>query len=284
MRARAACALGAAFALTFVEGTARCQEPPPAPPGSYVEPAPPAYYAEPAPPAPPPGYVVVPAPPPPPTVYSVAPAPPYPYQYRTGPMPAYGVEYGRPAPRPRGRWFWGPTMGALYMPEATRVGMSFGFFAFREVGDWGFGFDGRIGRSDVQHDDGAAFTQVSFGGRRYFGDGPVSAFVGLGLSLSHVSEPGGTTTEVDSTCIISCSTSTSSRSYDLTGSGAGAYGEAGIELFRDQPTRVMASVRLDAPFYSLASDANVVSSERTLWSGATSRYELPITLSVGVAF
>lgn len=258
---QAACAFGSALALLFAEGTALAQDAQPAPPGYYVEPAP----------APPPGYYVEPAPPPP-------------YPYPPGPPPAYGVEYGRPAPRPRGRWLWGPTMGALFMPEANRVGMSFGFFAFREVGDWGFGFDGRVASSNTQRDDGAQFTQISFGGRRYFDDGPLSVFVGLGLSLSHVSEPGGSYTNVDSSCLFSCSTSTYSRSYDLTGGGAGGYGEVGIELFRDQPTRVMASVRVDAPFYSLASDATLAPSDDTIWNGVTSRYELPITLSVGVGF
>jgi hypothetical protein len=278
MRPHAACALGAALATSFAAGTALAQETPSAPP---TLPAPPGYYAE---PAPPPGYVVVPAPPPPPAVYSVAPEPPSPYQYRPGPMPAYGVEYGRSAPRLRGRWLWGPTMGALIMPEASRVGMSFGFFAFREVGDWGFGFDGRVASTNWQHDDGAQFSQISFGGRRYFGDGPVSAFVGLGLSLSHVSEPGGTATTVTSSCIFSCSTSTSSNGYDLSGGGAGAYGEVGIELFRDEPTRVIASIRVDAPFYSLATDDGVTPSDDTILNAATSQYELPLTLAVGIAF
>ena len=187
----------------------------------------------------------------------------------------------RPPPEPRrSEWVLGPSMGALFLPAAGRVGLAVDFLAFREIDDWAVGLRGTVATTDAQADSGAEFVALAIGGRRYFGRRTVSAFVGAGLAFEAVVEPGAVGTFPDA-CLFSCSGPDESRREHLRGGGAGAYAEAGFEFFRDHPIRLITSLRVDLPFESLEIDR---AADDEILNGVTSRYETPVTLNLGAGF
>ena len=191
-----------------------------------------------------------------------------------------------PPPRHRKEWVLGPAMGALVMPAAGRTGLAIEFAAFREIDDWAFGLQTTFATTDSQIDSGAQFFAIAFGGRRYFGQGSVGFFVGAGLSLNAIIESGATVNvqEYDGLCLFDpCSTTLESHRQELREGGFGAYGEAGVELFRDHPIRFIVSARVDAPFQSLELD-NRFAGDTSSIVGVTRRYEAPVTLNLGVGF
>lgn len=115
-----------------------------------------------------------------------------------------------------------------------------------------------------------SYTVLSTGVRYAFSDGDIAPFAGGGVGLSHL------TLDRDS-------------GQDQSGTGFGAYAEGGVEALRTHHVSVSASIRADAPFYTVKSDGG----PRTIYDGngnaialsqVGDRYLLPVSLMIGMFF
>lgn len=115
-----------------------------------------------------------------------------------------------------------------------------------------------------------SYTVLSTGVRYAFSDGDFAPFAGGGVGLSHL------TLERDS-------------GQDQSGTGFGAYLEGGVEALRTHHVSVSASLRADAPFYTVKADGG----PRTVYDGngnavalsqVGDRYLLPVSLMIGMFF
>lgn len=95
-------------------------------------------------------------------------------------------------------------------------------------------------------------ASIDFGGRYYLTNADIAPFVGVGVGLSYF--------ELQR-----------EKAPSLDGSGFGAYGVVGLEMFRSQHAALSASLRIDAPFYELG-------------SASDARYVAPLSLNVGLVF
>jgi len=89
---------------------------------------------------------------------------------------------------------------------------------------------------------------VSIDARFYSAVADTSPFVALGPSLSSISEPGGLDT-VAPACTGGCVSHTDGGR--ISGSGLGAYAEAGIMFLRRRRFPMALTLRADVPFYRL---------------------------------
>lgn len=121
-----------------------------------------------------------------------------------------------------------------------------------------------------------SWVALSLGVRHIFLDTDFSPFVGGGFALSWAS-----------ITLPSSSSSTpgASGADSYQNSGAGLYGEVGIEALRTHRSRLTFGLRFDVPFYSVTgatrttysatTDGSTYSSQQ---STPTARYELPVSL------
>ncbi len=173
-------------------------------------------------------------------------------------------------------FFVGIGLSALSMPaQGAYMGPAGTLFAYYETGSWAFGLQLIEGDADMHPSAFAVLDDFSVGARYFFSDGEVSPFFGGGLALSYINEH-----EHDGT-----------YQY-LTGGGTGAFAEVGIEALRLHRTHLIASLRVDAPFYALERTAdtsyNYDSALQTDVtqppSGPITRYEVPMTFTLGIGF
>ncbi len=109
---------------------------------------------------------------------------------------------------------------------------------------------------------------ISVGGRYFLGDGDVTPLLGAGFLMGGGSETKGSVWDVN--------TSSSGSSWSRSGSGAGAYLEAGIEALRTHNGgRLVGTARAELPFFQMRSE-----------SGSTvgSSYMLPLTFGAAYYF
>jgi hypothetical protein len=99
-----------------------------------------------------------------------------------------------------------------------------------------FGSNG--GGSDAAQTSG--FFAFSLGGRGYTSDADISPYVGGGMSWSYFSvhAPAGL--------------------IDASGSGLGAYADAGVEILRTHHAHLALGARMDVPFFTLRNSVSVV--------------------------
>jgi hypothetical protein len=176
-----------------------------------------------------------------------------------------------------GEFVIGAGIAALSMPAAgSYMGPMLNVFGFYETREWGIGLQGHIGDAAMKRADTASYMAFSVGARYYFSDQNITPLFGGGLALSSIQE------------------SKPGNYYQLTGSGTAAYVEGGVEFFRLHKTHLIATLRVDAPFYSLGPSSYYSGYNYSSSVGTTSaapapsvpkdRYEVPITLNFGVGF
>lgn len=178
-----------------------------------------------------------------------------------------------------GEFVIGGGIAAISMPAAgSPMGPALNLFGFYETRDWGIGLQGHFGDAAAERSDTASFMAFSVGARYYFSDQNITPLVGGGLALSRIEEH------------------KQSAYYSLEGSGTSAFAEVGAEFFRLHKTHLIATLRVDAPFYTLSSSNYNSFSDYGYCSGLScsastdpgtapkNRYEVPITLNLGIGF
>jgi hypothetical protein len=178
----------------------------------------------------------------------------------------------------RGEFVIGGGIAGISAPEnGTVMAPAFHLFAFYETTQWGIGLQLHLRDADDSSQQPVGFVALSVGGRYFFGDGEVAPVIGAGLAITDVDE---------------YDRKTSGTSH-LSGSGSTAYVEAGVEIFRLHSTRFITTLRADAPFYSLRSGdsyggsaycSNSICTTAAAPESAGRRYEVPISLNVGIGF
>ncbi len=131
--------------------------------------------------------------------------------------------------------------------------------------------DGRAGGIG-SGDDKLGYADLGVGGRYYFSNEDISPFVAGGLELAYFQANRG------------------NGDFNLTGSGMGAYAEAGVEVFRTTRNGLLAMLRADFPTFPLKGTGDSPSVVDT--NGGTvsfvvpsdSRYVVPISLEIGIVF
>lgn len=133
---------------------------------------------------------------------------------------------------------------------------------FYEAADYGIGSDMMFSGGSPGGDDNGMFFAWSVGAKYFFNPDNIGFFVGGGFSWDTIGafrpSPDG--------------------SGDAEGveTGVGAYGETGLEFFRFYGSRLIAAVRVDAPFFSIDEE---VDGEKT-----GTLYTVPISINVAYAW
>lgn len=164
-----------------------------------------------------------------------------------------------------GEFLWGLGITGTSAPtESVWMSPGIDFMGYYETPDYAFGFSLRssFGAGDKK----LTFASAGVGGRYFFSDADVSAFVGAGLAVSGMEL---------------------SEDYDYgdmstphaEGGGLGAFGEVGVELMRLHSSRMILGLRADAPFYSVEEDAWDPTSE-----AHEARWVMPLTISATYAW
>lgn len=176
----------------------------------------------------------------------------------------------------QGEFVIGAGIAAISMPaQGSYMGPAFNVFGFYETDRWGIGLQSHFGDADLDPNEHASLAVFSVGGRYYPSEENITPVIGLGLSLSRISEH------------------RHDNSFStLEGSGTSAYAEAGVEMFRLHKTHLIATLRADLPFYTLnrTPDYDYYNYYGTTTppaptpTGPEKRYEVPITLNVGIGF
>lgn len=174
----------------------------------------------------------------------------------------------------QGEFVIGAGIAAISMPaQGSYMGPAFELFGFYETDKWGIGLQGHTGDADLDPSEHASLAVFSAGARYYLTEENITPVIGAGLALSRISEH------------------RHDNSYStLEGSGTSAYAEAGVEMFRLHKTHLIATVRVDLPFYMLNRTADYgytdygSPSPAPTPTGPEKRYEVPITLNVGIGF
>ena len=170
----------------------------------------------------------------------------------------------------RGEFVIGGGIAGISAPEsATLMAPALHLFAFYETTRWGIGLQLHFRDAAGSSQQPVGFTALSVGGRYYFGDGEVSPVIGAGLAITELDEYERTAT----------------GTTHLSGSGSSAFVEAGVEVFRLHSTRFIATLRADAPFYSLRSGdgydsgycSNSICTTAAAAESTGRRYEFPIS-------
>jgi hypothetical protein len=178
-----------------------------------------------------------------------------------------------------GEFVIGGGIAAISMPAAgSPMGPALNLFGFYETRDWGIGLQGHFGDAATERNNTASFMALSVGARYYFSDQNITPLVGGGLALSTIEEH------------------KQNAYYSLRGGGTSAFAEVGAEFFRLHKTHLIATVRVDAPFYTLTSSTYSSYNYYGYCSGLScpasvdpgtapkSRYEVPITVNLGIGF
>ncbi|MEZ4220997.1 MAG: hypothetical protein R3B13_08710 [Polyangiaceae bacterium] len=133
-----------------------------------------------------------------------------------------------------GEFMWGIGLGGTSVPTAGVYGTgSLEAIGYYETPRFAFGFIGHITVGDFNQEKSATYGGVTLGARYFFGDTDVSPFLGGGLGYSGMDvEDNGAT-----------------DGFYGDGNGLEAFAEGGVELFRLHESRLVASVRVHAPFY-----------------------------------
>jgi hypothetical protein len=181
----------------------------------------------------------------------------------------------RPPEKRSGEFVIGGGIAGISMPAADVVmAPAVNLFAFYETTDWGIGLQFHARDADPSSYQPATFVGLSVGARYYLSDKNIAPLIGGGMSVLRLEEyqhVGGNTNQ-------------------LTGSGISAYGEVGLEFFRLHKTHLIATVRADAPFYKLHRNSDTtyyfdgVSAVPAAPVGASTRYDVPISLNLGIGF
>ena len=175
-----------------------------------------------------------------------------------------------------GEFVIGGGITALTMPAAqSYMGPMLNLFGFYETRDWGIGLQGHIGDASMHRNETASYMAFSVGARYYFSDQNITPLIGGGLALSTIEE------------------AKPNEPYELQGGGTSAYLEAGVELFRLHKTHFIATLRVDAPFYSVTAtrqntydsyNYSTNTSSTVVPPAPKDRYEVPVLLNLGVGF
>lgn len=182
---------------------------------------------------------------------------------------------GRNYRKKQGEFVIGGGIAAISMPaQGSYMGPAFQLFGFYETDNWGIGLQGHFGDADLDPSEHASLAVFSVGGRYYPSEENITPLIGAGLSLSRISEH------------------RHDNSFStLEGSGTSAYAEAGVEMFRLHKTHLIATLRVDLPFYMLHRTTDydyygyyATPTPTPTPTGPEKRYEVPVTVNVGIGF
>lgn len=168
----------------------------------------------------------------------------------------------------------GPAIVGLLMPASGQyLGPGFAFFLYYETTHWGLGGSILFGDGSQRNPDDADYMALSLGARHFFTDADLTPMAGAGLALSRID----TDARVNDELRVG------------QGDGLAAYLEGGVEAFRLHSTHLIVAVRADFPFYSLSDGYSSYDGYGGYGSTSTLpkrtvRYEVPVTLQVGIGF
>ena len=139
-----------------------------------------------------------------------------------------------------GEFLWGGgLMGVVGVGSGAGMQPGIDLRAGYETERYGIGLDLRFGAgSDGNDDKRMDYVAFGIGGRYFLSDGNTGPFVGGGLTWSGIEVRGDDL----------------GNGYGVSGSGMGAYGEAGVEFLRLHSSRLTFDVRFETPFYQLKAE------------------------------
>lgn len=156
-----------------------------------------------------------------------------------------------------GEFLWGVGLGGVALPFAGVVPKgALEAHGYYETPRLAFGFTGRVAVGDNSRDDKSfSYAGLGLGARYFFSETNTSPFVGGGFALSYVDFDDG--------------------DFSGSGGGLGAYAEVGAEFLRLHESRLVVSLRVEAPFYSVQEQFtyDLNDSDRT-------QYHVPAILSL----
>lgn len=176
----------------------------------------------------------------------------------------------------QGDFVIGGGIAGISMPaQGAYMGPAFQLFGFYETDDWGIGLQFHFGDAALDTRESGSFVALSVGGRYFLTHDDITPVLGAGLALSRIHEHRNDFTYAS-----------------LDGSGTSAYVEAGVEMFRFHKTHLVATLRADLPFYVLNRKADYgydyyypsTPTTPPAVSGPEKRYEVPLTVNVGIGF
>jgi len=143
-------------------------------------------------------------------------------------------------------------------------------FALYESRSYGLGLSVHISMLDDYDAEEASFGAFSVFARHFLIRGSVAPFIGGGLAMVNIEEENLRGAEWE----------------HFHGGGLSVFGELGVELFRLANTRLIVSLRADAPLFVLRATRYGYDEYGYLWGRDTDRrrYEVPLLLNVGVGF